>query len=270
MRRQWGLRGESDLTDESNSSVSPFVVGVSGHRDLHPDALQYLRDAVATILKELKGHLPDSELRMMAGMAAGADLLAVQTALELGLGVDAVLPMPLAQYAADFDPESLSLLESLLAHPRIRRRELRASCDQEADGPAARARRDARYATLSQNLSHGCSLLIALWDGEASLLPGGTADTVLRFLGVRTDLNKDDDRLHFSVAQPEGELPERLVYWIPAARAKRGVVSLYGTPCFLAGLGDNKLQRLSMMSRRLERHLRFLDAYNRVYRREDF
>ena len=259
------------MTDQSNSNVSPFVVGVSGHRDLHPDALQHLRDAVATILKQLQGHLPDSELRMMAGMAAGADLLAVQTALELGLGVDAVLPMPLAQYAADFDPESLNLLESLLAHPKIRRRELRGcnSCE-EADGPAGRARRDARYATLTRDLSHGCSLLIALWDGEASLLPGGTADTVLRFLGARTDLNKDDDRLHFSVARPEHELPARLVYWIPAARAKRGVVSLLGTPCFLAGLGDNKLQRLSAMSRSLERHLRLLDAYNREFRREEF
>jgi hypothetical protein len=258
------------LTDKSTSSVSPFVVGVSGHRDLHPEAFQHLRDAVATILKQLQGHLPDSELRMMAGMAAGADLLAVQTALELGLGVDAMLPMPLAQYAADFDAESFSLLETLLAHPKIRRRELRAcqSCE-ESDGPTGRARRDARYATLTQNLSRGCSLLIALWDGEASLLPGGTADTVLRFLGARTDLNKDDDRLHFSAAPPEHELPSRLVYWIPAARASRGMVSLSGTPCFLAALGDNRLQRLSTMSRRLERHLRLLDAYNREYRRED-
>lgn len=254
------------MTDKSNSSVSPFVVGVSGHRDLHPDALQHLRDAVASILKRLKGHLPDCELRLMAGMAAGADLLAVQTALELGFGVDAVLPMPLAQYAADFDAESLSLLEALLAHPKIRRRELRAchSCD-EADGPAGRARRDARYATLTQNLSHGCSLLIALWDGEASLLPGGTADTVLRFLGVRADHNKDDDRLHFSAAPPDQDLPARLVYWIPAARSKSGIVPLAGTPCFLAGLGDNMLQQLSMMPRGLEWHLRLLEAYNREY-----
>jgi hypothetical protein len=47
------------------------------------------------------------------------------------------------------------------------------------------------------------------------------------------------------------------------------MVSLSGTPCFLAALGDNRLQRLSAMSRRLERHLRLLDAYNREYRRED-
>lgn len=252
------------MTDQSSSSVSPCVVGVSGHRDLHPQALQHLRNAVAAILKQLKAHLRDSELRIMAGMAAGADLLAVQTALELGFGVDAVLPMPLAQYAADFDSESFTLLETLLAHPNIRRRELRPceSCE-EADGPAGRARRDARYATLTQSLNRGCSLLIALWDGKSSLLPGGTADTVLRFLGVRTDLNRHDEQLHFCAAPPDVDLPGRLVYWIPAARAKSGCVPLAGGPCFLAGRGENMLQRLSNMPPRLEWHPRLLDACTR-------
>jgi hypothetical protein len=252
------------LTDQSNYGVAPFVVGVSGHRDLHPDALHHLRDAVAAILRQLKGHLPDSELRIMAGMAAGADLLAAQTALELGFGVDALLPMPLAQYAADFDPETLSLLETLLAHPKIRRRELHPceSCE-EADGPEGRARRDARYATLTRSLSHGCSLLIALWDGESSLLPGGTADTVLRFLGVRTELNKNDARIYFSDAPREHDLPTRLVYWIPAARAKPGVAPRCGTPRFLAGLGENALLQLSKMPPKLEEHLRSVDASNR-------
>lgn len=255
------------MTYKSNNCVSPFVVGVSGHRDLHPDAVQYLRDAVATILRQLKGHLPDSELRIMAGMAAGADLLAAQTALELGLGVDALLPMPLAQYAADFDPESFSLLQALLAHPRTRRCELLRAPWEEAAEAADSASRDARYATLTQSLNAGCSLLIALWDGESSLLPGGTADTVLRFLGVRTDRNKDDDRLHFSDADAEQDLPVRVVYWIPATRAKPGAIPVAGAPCFLAGLGENRLQQLNQMPGRLEGHLRLLDASNREYRR---
>jgi hypothetical protein len=255
------------LTDQSNNSASPFVVGVSGHRDLHPDALQHLRDAVANILNQLKEHLPDSELRIMAGMAAGADLLAAQTALELGFSVDALLPMPLPQYAADFDRDSFTLLETLLAHPKTRRCELLPGACEEAGEAAGSVPRDERYATLTQSLSRDCGLLIALWDGESSLLPGGTADTVLRFLGVRTERNKHDDRLQFSDAPPEHDLPVRLVYWIPAARAKTGAVQFAGTPRFLAGLGDNRLQQLNRMPRRLEGHLRSLDASNREYRR---
>lgn len=256
------------MTDKSNSSISPFVVGVSGHRDLHPDVLQHLREAVATILKQLKEHLPESELRIMAGMAAGADLLAAQTALELGFSVDALLPMPLAQYAEDFDRDSFTLLETLLAHPKTRRCELLLSAVREQAGAATNSvPRDALYATLTQSLTRDCSLLIALWDGESSLLPGGTADTVLRFLGARTERNKNDHRLQFSAAPPAHDLPVRLVYWIPAARAKPGAVPVAGTPCFLAGLGENLLQQLHQMPRKLEGHLRSLDASNRDSRR---
>src|SRR6516165_1575095 len=52
-----------------NDAVSPFVVGVSGHRDLRADDWPHLRAAVTAILSELAEHLPDSELRITAGMA---------------------------------------------------------------------------------------------------------------------------------------------------------------------------------------------------------
>jgi hypothetical protein len=254
------------LTDRSITGVSPFIVGASGHRDLHPGALQHLRNAVATILRQLKEYLPDSELRIMAGMAAGADLLVVQTALELGFSVDALLPMPLAHYAADFDTESFALLKRLLADPKIRRCELGGGVPRiEANLPVGSALRDAHYATLTRNLTRGCSLLIALWDGESSLLPGGTADTVLRYLGVRTDRNKNDERIQFSDAPPQRDLPGRLVYWIPAARARPGAGPIAAAPCFLSGRGDNSLQQLRMVPQTLKGHLRALDTHNREH-----
>ncbi len=255
-----------------HDAVSPFVVGVSGHRDLRPDALPRLRAAVTGILLQLKEHLPDSELRIMAGMASGADLLVVQASLDLGVGVDALLPMPLEHYAADFDADTLALLQAYLAHPLVHCRELPlAAGGVNSDTPAAE--RDLHYAALARHLARGCNLLIALWDGESSLLPGGTADTVLRYLGVRTDRNKDDEHLEFSEAPSDTDLPARLVYWIPTARSKNGSLADPGSasdaapPCFLAGLGDNALQRLPAMPRRLEVHLRSLNAYNREYLR---
>jgi hypothetical protein len=239
--------------------MSPFIVGVSGHRDLHPDTLQHLRRALAEILQQLKEHLPDWEVRIMAGMAAGADLLVVQTALELGFGVDAMLPMRLEQYASDFDPDSFALLKTLLAHPEVRCLELPLSVREEEVATAAGiSRRDARYSVLTHTLTRGCRLLIALWDGESSLRPGGTADTVLRYLGVRTDRNKDDIRLQFLDAPADHELPARLVYWIPATRAKACPVPQGGSPCFLTGLGDNTLLRLPTMPHRLQVQLRSL------------
>jgi hypothetical protein len=256
------------LADHPEKTASPFVVGVSGHRDLHADTLEHLRRALGEILQQLKERLPDSELRIMAGMATGADLLVVQTALELGFGVDAMLPMRLEQYAADFDPDSFDLLKRLLAHPAVRSFAIPLSTPAEESATAAGiSLRDARYVALSRTLTRGCSLLLALWDGESSILPGGTADTVLRYLGVRTDRNKDDAQLQFTDAPADHDLPARLVYWIPAARAQASSTPDHGTPCFLAGFSDNVLLRLPTMPRRLEVHLWSLNIYNREYQR---
>jgi len=255
-----------------NDAVSPFVVGVSGHRDLRADDWPHLRAAVTAILRQLAEHLPDSELWIVAGMATGADLLVAQTALELGFGVDAMLPMPLEHYAADFDADSFDLLKRLLAHPRVRCRELPLTAASGEAGTAI-ADRDAHYSLLTRHLIRGCSLLIALWDGEPSPLPGGTADTVLRYLGVRTDRNKDDERIEFSEAAADADPPARLVYWIPTVRAKAGAgqnaaaALNAAAPCFLAGLGDNALQRLPTMPHRLHVQLRSLNVYNHEYQR---
>jgi hypothetical protein len=256
------------VSANNSNNISPFVVGISGHRDLHPAALEQLRTTVAAFLKQLAERLPDSELRIMAGMAAGADLLVVQTALELGFGVDALLPMPLAAYETDFDPQSFARLKTLLAHPHVDCRELPLNATHGgAEIGVGTPGRDALYGRVSRSLIRGCSLLIALWDGEPSLLPSGTADTVLRYLEVRTDRNKDDDRLQFSDPSPDPDIPARLVYWIPAVRAQAVSALHPSAPCFLAGLGDNALLRLPALPHRLEVHLRSLNIYNREYQR---
>jgi hypothetical protein len=263
----WQL--EAVLADHSNNidnRIAPFVVGVSGHRDLHPECVAGLRTEVIHILQQLRDRLPNSEVRLMAGMATGADLLVAQVALEMRLGVDAMLPMPLEQYASDFDRDSFDLLTRVLAHPGVRFVELPSSAREGATAAAAAAGispRDANYSALTRTLIRGCSMLIALWDGESSVLPGGTADTVLRYLDVRTDRNQDDAAVKFSEAAPDHELPGRLVYWIPAARAKSksGPAARSAAPCFLAGRSDNALLRIPSIPRRLEVHLRSLSPH---------
>jgi len=101
------------------------MVGVSGHRDLDAEQLPQLRAAVAAFVRQLKEYLPDTDLHLIVGMAAGADLLVAETAVELGVEVEAVLPMPLAHYASDFDAQTLASLKELLRHPHVRCLELR-------------------------------------------------------------------------------------------------------------------------------------------------
>ncbi|HWW33286.1 MAG TPA: hypothetical protein VNY70_07965 [Steroidobacteraceae bacterium] len=246
---------------------SPFMVGVSGHRDLDPDDSPRLREAVTNFVQRLKAHLPDTDLRLIVGMAQGADLLVAETALGLGVAVEAVLPMPLEQYAADFDPPTLACLKELLRRPEVRCFELSAGAAGAASGPHSREQRDAMYANLTDTLIRRSSLLLALWDGRGSDLPGGTADTVLRYLGVRTDDNKASDAVHFVEAPDQPENTPRLVYWTPALRSGATDDPPVRSPCYLAGAGDNVLQVLRTMPERLARQLAELNSYNLEYRR---
>jgi len=266
---------EQDLTPQGilnshsppSMANSPFMIGVSGHRDLEPCELPRLREAVTGFVRQLREQLPDTELRMIVGMAQGADLLVAQTALALGVGVEAVLPMPLEQYAADFDAETLASLKTLLQHPDIRCDELSPVSTGEASLQHSAAQRDAMYANLTDTLIRRSSLLLALWDGRASHLSGGTADTVLRYLGVRTDESNALEPIEFVEAQEESDCAVPLVYWTPTARSGIARASDSRAPGFLIGVGENVLQVQHTMPSWLKSQLAELNSYNLEFRR---
>jgi len=257
-----------DIAVEQHSARSgtPFIIGVTGHRDLHPDDLVQLRGAVTQFVRLIRADFPDSELQFAIGMAEGADLLVAQTVLELGMRVNAILPMPLADYSADFDGENFATLQALLKHPGV-------ECDELATVPASAASRAAEsratmYVNLSETLTRRTTLLLALWDGRASPLPGGTADTILRYLGARTDRDGGgDSRLEFLDASIEGESSTSWAYWIPARRRDDQQDPGSTGPCFLSGFGDNVLQRHNAMPALLQHQLHELADYNREFAR---
>ncbi len=242
------------------------MVGVSGHRDLDAEQLPQLREAVAGFVRQLKEYLPDTDLHLIVGMAEGADLLVAETAVALGVEVEAVLPMPLAHYASDFDAQTLASLTELLRHPRVRSMEL---SPPPGIAPAGEQhspqQRDALYANLTSSLIRRSSLLLALWDGRVSQLPGGTADTVLRFLGVRHDEHAGPETFEFIDAPDEADAAERLVYWAPTARSGNRAYESR-SPCFLLAAGENTLQMFGGMPALLRRQLADLNHYNAEFR----
>ncbi|HEY6925821.1 MAG TPA: hypothetical protein VI653_20240, partial [Steroidobacteraceae bacterium] len=247
---------------------SPFIVGVSGHRDLDPAELPRLKDAVAEFVTQLKSYLPDTEVHLVAGMASGADLLVVETALSLDVQVEAVLPMPLDQYAADFEPDALEHLKELLRHPRVHCVELRADT-RESRGAAPLSSVDSRnalYAKLSDTLIRRSSLLLGLWDGRPPHLSSGAADTVLRYLGVRPDESQGADALRFVSEVEEPDPRTRLVYWVPTARINAKLPPPERLPCYLSGAGDNTLQAHAGMPSCLKTQLRQFNDYNLEFR----
>lgn len=235
--------------------------------DLDPDDIPGLRGSIAAFLQELKRHLPETEIQIIVGMAEGADLLVAETALDMGVRVEAVLPMPLEHYAADFDDDTLLVLKSLLARREVQCTELRPPPHpgRGMHGGDA-AHRNAMYANLTETLIRRSSLLLALWDGNSLPLPGGTADTVLRFLGIRTDVNMAADSIVLVDSAEDTDTSERLVYWIPAVRSSSSQSSSDHQPCFLRCVGDNTLLMQRVMPEPLAFQLSGLNRYNREYR----
>ena len=112
------------------------------------------------------------------------------------------------------------------------------------------------------------NVLITLWNGEFSALPGGTADTVMRYLGAHTGPHP---ATHVSFVVDDGTAPwdQQLVYWVTVERAKdaRGEPSM--APMFLSGAGEGVLRRHVKMPHQLRAQLRHIDADAARHRSEE-
>ncbi|HSF93182.1 MAG TPA: hypothetical protein VLA51_13405, partial [Paracoccaceae bacterium] len=145
----------------NNKTMSEFVIGVTGHRDIAATEVDGLRDSVRAALSDIAGRFSAMPVRIVTGLAEGADTVVTEIALELGLKVTAVLPMPRDAYADDFAGAALDTLNALLENPDVEVREMPAIADlTTAEG------RDAQYAMLGDYLIRRPNLLLAIWDGE--------------------------------------------------------------------------------------------------------
>jgi hypothetical protein len=156
----------------------PFMVGVVGHRDLVPEQIPLLREAVLHILRRLRDDHPDVPMRLLCSMAAGADLLVAEAAAELGIAIVALLP-----YARRVCRTDLESDEDRTRFDRI--------CDQsdvvELALPAGATTIDVEKAgeLRERQLQHAGSiiarysgLMIAIWDGLSTDHRAGTARAI--------------------------------------------------------------------------------------------
>jgi hypothetical protein len=263
---QYLVEPRSSASSEGGASAcSPFVIGVTGHRNLAENDLARARGAVASFFDAIRKLLPDTELNVMLGLAAGGDLVVAETALALGIHVEAVLPMPPAEFVVDFDDRNRRLLTELLAHRNLHYVE--APLTESSSLPNAPASREAAYRRLTEVLIRKSNLMLALWDGKASRRPGGTTDTVLHWLRARADEGPEASRLEFTAADPGTDTDSPFVYWMPVAPGGNDDAIAATPPCFLTGLGDTILQFGSRPPEALRRRLEEFNDYNRDFSR---
>jgi hypothetical protein len=203
-------------TKTANSEVlAPFILGVTGHRDLRAEDGKILSQQVREILLDLKKQFPSTPLILISALAEGADRLVASVALEPAIAARLIvpLPMPLHCYKEDFTtPASLAEFTRLLEQAE-RQFELPLHEGNTEEGLRQGEQRNLQYEDAGRFIARECQILIALWDGTETHLPGGTGEVVkLQIQGVP----RDD---HGALDPPEG-FP---VYQIVTPRLKNPI-----------------------------------------------
>ncbi len=157
---------------------APLIVGVTSHRNLAPSEIEGLRSRVRVFLADLKELYPGLPLVVLSALAEGGDRLLAEEALACGARVKAVLPLPPVLYRQDFaNAASRDRFDALCRQSEILQVPLLPR--NSASGIAEPGRqRDAQYAEAGLFIASHCHILLAIWDGRASDLYGGTAQIV--------------------------------------------------------------------------------------------
>ncbi len=150
----------------------PIIIGVTGHRNMRTEDIPVLKGAAKAVLTDLQTKQPHSTLVMLNSLAEGCDQLCAEVALELGIPLIAVLPMPVPEYELDFQGEALQCFRYLMANAA----EIRVAEDMES---AMDITRNYHYRQAGIYLATQSHVLLACWDGNAPLAGGcGTAEVV--------------------------------------------------------------------------------------------
>ncbi|MER6997320.1 hypothetical protein [Streptomyces sp. NPDC000410] len=135
-------------------------IGVTGHRDIPPEALAHVQ---AVMKAALCGH--EGAMEALSSLAEGADQLFAGIALDCGAELTVVIPS--GDYEEGFaDPEALACY-----------RRLKGRASQEVRMGYPHSTDEAYYAAGAYIADH-CDRLIAVWDGRPARGLGGTGDIV--------------------------------------------------------------------------------------------
>ena len=153
-------------------SSIPFVIGITGHRDLRREDIPMLTQLIHDQFAAWIRLYPNTDFFCMTSLAEGADQLCGRIAFDMGIHLLVPLPMEQAEYEKDFSDAVLEEFRTLLHHATS----VFVASDIEMQHDATR-----KYAYRQAGIYvvRHCHVLLALWDG----LPGdsgccGTAETV--------------------------------------------------------------------------------------------
>ncbi len=186
----------------------PIVIGVTGHRHLREADLPGYRARIVEFFERLQRRYPATPLRVISALAAGADRLVAQLALDRGHELIVPLPLVPEDYERDF-PDSVAEFRAILG--RVPPQQVfiwpRPTAGNGSKWCESAAERDRQYQEVGAFVAEQSHILIALWDGVPNETTAGTAAVVALKLGrstggdaaAQTALDPDDSGPVFHV-----------------------------------------------------------------------
>ncbi|TWT63739.1 NUDIX hydrolase [Rubinisphaera italica] len=161
-----------------------LTIGVTGHRDLHPDQIPDLKVRLHNLFDDAEQIADGRSLHLLSPLAAGADQLVAEMGLARECRLIAPLPFRLDQYAQDFADQELHQFHRLLEESQEWFSLPEASeTDEKTSKPGY-----SKYAAVGRYVVDHSDLLIALWDGQRTHKRGGTEATLQ--YALREKLNR--------------------------------------------------------------------------------
>ncbi len=157
-----------------------LTVGVTAHRNLLPAHEPAIRRELEALFDTLEREFPQTPLQVLCPLAEGGDRLFARVARERKIPLIVPLPLPRKYYLRDFpSAESREEFAELSRGATILELPLTPNISLAQVSRSGKAR-DREYAQLGVFVSSHSQILVALWDGQASGLVGGT-DQIVRY-----------------------------------------------------------------------------------------
>lgn len=164
-----------EIGSEPARSDTAFVFGVSGHRDPVPVDLPELRQRLREIFRRSISSRPNATFQLLTPLAEGADRIAAEEALLLGIKLVVPMPMMQEEYERDFtSADSLGAFRQLLKSADVQFVVTDTALTWEGD------KRTQQYAAVGDYIARKSHVLILLWDGKENQKIGGTAWVKMR------------------------------------------------------------------------------------------
>jgi len=152
-----------------NKKAIPVIFAVTGHRDIHSDAISQIRKIIKDRFESFQNNYPHTPAILISALAEGADMLVAEVAIECGIELHVMFPYEEKAYLNSFkNSDNIQIFKKL----KSKASRIEVLSDKNLSSS------EELYEILGKKLADISTILIALWDGKDNGKKGGTSEVV--------------------------------------------------------------------------------------------